>query len=446
MGKSVSEYRGRSLVNNFTNLNRVAAEGVSVMVSGRGVFVRDDQGREYLDAISGLWSASFGFDDPDLVAAAAEQFGRLPTYHIAADKATEPVLRLAERLCRIGPGQVTRVLFTNSGSEANDTQIKLLNYLWNWRGETSRRRFIARRGAFHGSTLGAGSLSDSGESSAAFGLPVIDVPRLTAPSRFRHGYPGETEEEFVRRLAVEFEDLVVECGPETIAGVFLEPVMGAGGVIVPPAGYYDAMQQVAERFGVRIVADEVICGFGRLGALWGCDVFGLTPDSTSCAKGLSAGYLPIGAVLVDTALEEAMLGQSAKLGTFAHGFTGGGHPVAAAVALRTLELLEERNLIGHAARVGELLQNELSRLAEFPVVADVRGVGLLAGVELRGPHAADLVQQTVRHAAGLGLLVRGIGSAICLCPPLIMKEDEVATLVLRLGAALERLGGSDETK
>ncbi|MGE5828220.1 MAG: aminotransferase class III-fold pyridoxal phosphate-dependent enzyme [Micromonosporaceae bacterium] len=436
MTTSQPQQRAASLVNSFTELNQVAADGVRTIVSGHGIYVRDADDREYLDAISGLWSTSLGFSQPELVAAALEQLGRLPSYHIAADKATGPALELCERLRQLGPGQVARVLLANSGSEANDTQIKLLRYYWHAAGEPRRSRFIARHGAFHGSTLGAGSLSDQGASSAAFGLPVIEVSRITAPCMAWHAEPGETAAQFVGRLADELESTIQTGGPETVAGLFLEPVMGAGGVVVPPLGYYDAVSAVAARYGVRIVADEVITGLGRLGAMWGCDLYGLAPNSTSVAKGLSGGYAPAAAVLVDLAMAEAMAAQSHALGTFAHGFTTGGHPVTAAVALRTLELLEEGGIVASAARVGAFLQAELGRLAELDTVVDVRGVGLLAGVELGGPDPAGLVRAVVARAAAGGLIVRGIGRTICLCPPLILTDDEAALIVARLRTAI----------
>jgi len=428
--------RATALVNNFTDLNRVAAEGVREIVSGRGVFVRDAAGGEFLDAVSGLWSASLGFSQEALVEAATEQLARLPSYHIAADKATSPVLELCERLAQVGPGQVTRVLLTNSGSEANDTQIKLLNYLWRWRGESGRTRFIARAGAFHGSTLGAGSLSDLGASGHAFGLTLLDVARVSAPCRLWNGLPGETEPEYVARLAAELEQTILQLGPETVAGIFLEPVMGAGGIVVPPPGYYAAVQDVTRRHGVRLIADEVICGYGRTGRMWGCDTFGITPDSTSCAKGITSGYLPLGAVLVDSEMDEALLGQSRRLGTFAHGFTTGGHPVTAAIALRTLDLFEEQKIVGNAAAMGALLHRELEQALQLPGVRDVRGIGLLAGVELAGEDAQARVQRVVTAAASAGLIVRGLGKTVCLCPPLIINEEEVMLLVGLLLQAL----------
>lgn len=428
--------RALSLVNSFTNLNRVAAEGVRTIVSGRGVFVGDSEGREYLDAVSGLWATSLGFSEPDLVEAAIEQLSRLPSYHIAADKATQPAIELCERLRSLGPGTVARVLLTNSGSEANDTQIKLLNYLWHWRGEPGRTCFIARHGAFHGSTLGAASLSGPGPGNQAFGVPVIDVRRITAPCMFWHAVPGESEAEFVARMAGELEEVVLEAGPEKVAGMFLEPVMGAAGVVVPPPGYYGAIQEVTTRYGIRLIADEVICGFGRVGRMWACDLFGIEPSATSCAKGLTSGYAPAGAVLIDADIDEALAGQSRTLGTFAHGFTAGGHPVAAAIAVRTLQLLEERDVVAHAAQIGATLQTAVRQLYDLPGVADIRGVGLLVGIELSGENAADRVSEVVRRAAAHGLIVRGIGRTICICPPLVIAEDEVMQVISRLKMAL----------
>lgn len=439
MGRTQLEDKALSLVNNFSNLDRVAAQGVRTIVSGSGVFVRDSAGHEYIDGISGLWNASLGFSEPELVEAAVEQLKRLPSYHIAVDKAADVAIELCTELAAVGPGEVARVLLTNSGSEANDTQLKLLRYFWHWRGEPDRVTVIARQGAFHGATLGAGSISDMGESGPAFGLPVLDVRRIKAPCAAWHAEPGETDAEFSARLAAELEGVILDAGPDKVAGIFLEPVMGAGGVVVPPDGYYAAIQEVTRRYRVRLVADEVICGFARTGAMWACDRLGIEPSATSCAKGMSGGYAPIGAVLVDRDMDEAIRGQSTRLGSFVHGFTGGGHPVSAAVALRTLRIIAERGIVARAARAGDLLNRQLRSLAGLPIVTDVRGLGLLAAVELGGPAAKEMVQRGVALAAERGLIVRGIGASLCLCPPLIISEDEVATLVQRLAAVLEEL-------
>lgn len=431
------EQRALSLVNNFADLNQA---GVHEIVSGRGVFVRDAHGNELLDGLSSLWSAPLGHSRPELVDAAAEQLSRLGAYHAAADKVTAPAVELCERLRDIAPGDVRRVLLTNSGSEANDTQVKLLHYLWHWRGERTRTRFVARHGAFHGTTLGAASLSDPGRSGAAFGGPVLDVLRIAAPCPHWNAEPGESDAEFVRRLATELDDLVVSNGPETIAGVVLEPVLGAGGIVVPPDGYYAAIQEVTRRHRLRLVVDEVITGFGRTGAMWGSETFGITPDSTSVAKGITNGFLPLGAVLVDDEMDQALRGQSAAFGTFAHGFTTGGHPVTAAVAVRTLELFEKLDVLANVRAVAPVLQSELRRATELPGVVDVRGVGMLAGVELGGADAVARVADVVRACAARGLIVRGIGRTVCLCPPLVMTEDEVMVLVDRLFGALREVG------
>jgi 4-aminobutyrate---pyruvate transaminase len=433
------------VVHPWTDLAAHGTRGPTIVVGGSGVFVYDEHGDEYLEAVAGLWCTSLGFGERELVEAAARQMSDLPFYHSANHRSTRAVIELSERLVEIAPGAMSRVFLTCSGSEANETQVKLLWYYNNARGRPRKKKVIGRRGAYHGSTIAAASIGGIERNHADFDLPLGPFLHVTSPHHYRNALPGESEHEFSSRLADELEELILREGPDTVAAFVAEPVMGAGGVIVPPAGYFERVQAVLRAYDVRLIADEVICAFGRTGNMWGCETYGIEPHSVTCAKALSSGYQPIGAVLVDEEMHDVLVEQSARLGVLAHGFTFGGHPTPAAVALRTLQLLEERDVIGHVRRVAPRFQARLRGLGAHPLVGDARGVGLLGALELvadkrtkarfeppgRAGHVCAAFAE--RH----GLIVRGLGDVVALCPPLVISETEVDELFDRLERALD---------
>ncbi|WP_426960106.1 aspartate aminotransferase family protein [Muricoccus radiodurans] len=429
-----------------TNLTRHEAIGPVVMVRGNGVHVYDDAGREYLDAMSGMWSASLGFSDQRLTAAAARQMERLPYYQTFAHRSTEPATELAETLIRLSPVPMSKVLFQSSGSEANDTSIKLAWYWAHATGRPGKRKIISRRRAYHGTTIASASLTGLPHLHSLFNLPLDGFLHLTTPHHYREGLPGESEEAFATRLAEELEALILREGADTIAAFFAEPVMGTGGVLTPPATYFQKVQAVLRRHDILFVADEVICGFGRTGNWWGCQTYGLEPDMITCAKALSASYAPISAILLSESIYQAMKRNADQVGVFGHGFTYGGHPVAAAVALETLRIYEGDNLIEHAANVGGRLQEGLRRLADHPMVGEVRGVGLMAAVEVVRDRetraafdpAAKVGAEVQRLAQEEGLIARALGDSLCFAPPLITTESEVDVILARFGRALDR--------
>ena len=440
------------LVHPYTDLRAHESRGPLVITEGRGIRVRDAEGHEYIEGLAGLWCVSLGFGEERLIEAARRQMERIAYTHTFAHRSSEPVIMLAEKLTALAPGAISRAFFVNSGSEAVDTAIKLAWYYNNARGRPEKKRIIARRRGYHGVTVAAGHLTGLAYARAGFDLPMRDrFLHLTPPSHYREGRPGESEEAFTDRLADELETLIEAVGPETVAAFIAEPVMGAGGVIVPPADYFRKIQPVLRRHDILMIADEVICGFGRTGAMWGSDTYGIEPDMVTCAKQLSSGYLPIAALLMTDAVFEVIADQSAKLGVLGMGYTYGGHPVPAAVALRTLEIYEEDGILEHVRRVSPRFLARLKALEEHPLVGEGRGVGLLGGIELvrdkatreQYDPALKIAARVVENCAARGLLLRPLpGDVVGICPPLIITEREIDELFDRLAGALDDTVGA----
>jgi 4-aminobutyrate--pyruvate transaminase len=416
-----------------------------VIERGEGIHVFDEDGNCYIEAMSGLWSVAVGFGEPRLVEAAAKQMAKLPFYHTFSHKTNAPSVELAERLVIWAPENITRAFFTNSGSEANDTVVKMVWYLNNALGRPEKKKFLARRGGYHGITVASGSLTGLATNHRDFDLPAISVRHLTCPHHYRFAEDGESEEAFVERLARELEDVIREEGAETIAAFIGEPLMGAGGVIPPPAGYWARVQEICRRHDILVVVDEVICGFGRLGTVFGCQAYDIVPDIMVVSKQLTSSYLPLAAVLVSDAVYQGIADNAGRIGTFGHGFTTTGHPVACAVALENLRIIEERDLVANAGAVGAVLQQRLGAFASNPLVGEIRGVGLIAAVELVADRQAKqrfsppghVGAEFFRRAHGHGLIVRAIGDVIALCPPLITTAAQVDEIVTRFGRTLD---------
>lgn len=421
-----------------TNLAAHAAAGPLVIDRGTGVYLWDDAGNRYLDGMAGLWCVGLGYGEVRLADAARRQMEQLSYMHSFAGRAHEPGIRLAERLAALAPEGLTRVFFASSGSEANDTAVKLAWYLWNARGEPKRKRILARNRAYHGVTQASASLTGLPMLHGGFDLPLSFAHHLTAPHFVQQGWPHEDEAEFARRLARELEATIAELGAETIAAFIAEPVIGAGGVIFPPQGYFDAIQPILKRHGILLIVDEVITGFGRLGTLWGAQHYGLAPDILTCAKMLTSGYQPLSAVLLREDLYQEIAAESGVRGGFGHGFTWSAHPVAAAVALETLALYAERDILGHVATVAPRFQRRLALLGQNPLVREARGLGLLGGLEMREGADALRLQAAAQKE---GLFVRAVGGdTVAICPPLVITGAEADELFDRLAQALASLG------
>lgn len=435
-----------NLLHPNTNARRHEAQGPMIITRGEGIHVYDDQGKAYIEGLAGLWSVALGFGEQRLAEAAARQMQTLPYYHTFSHKSNAPAIELAERLVEMTPEGLTKVFFTNSGSEANDTVVKMIWYYNNALGRPAKKKIISRARAYHGITIIAGSMTGLPMNQRDFDLPLPGFLHLTCPHHYRNALPGESEEDFATRLAEELEAMILREGPETVAAFIGEPVMAAGGVMPPPETYWTKIQAVCRRHDVLVVADEVINGFGRLGTPFGCDRYGIAPDFMVLSKQLTSSYMPLSAIVLSDQVYQVIANNSDRIGAFGHGFTATGHPVATAVALENLRIIEERGLIAHAAAIAPALQDGLrSRFADHPLVGEVRGVGLIAGVELvadkarktkfdpPGPVAAYLHARAQEH----GLILRAIEDTLAFCPPLIITEAEIGMILDRFGAALD---------
>ncbi len=367
-----------SLVHQQTDLAAYRETGGTIMARGEGVYVFDEAGNKYLEAMAGLWCASLGFSEKRLADAAYKQLLELPYYHTFFAKSNVPSVELADRLLSIAPTQMSKVMFQCSGSEANDTAIKLVWYYNNALGRPKKKKIIGRVRGYHGTTIASVSASGQPHMQGDFDVPLPMFRHTDNPHYYRFHEEGESEEQFSARMADSLEKLILAEGPETVAAFFAEPVQGGGGAITPPASYFERIQPILKKYDILFVADEVICGFGRTGNMWGSQTYNLEPDMISCAKALSAAYQPISALMISEKINQALIAQSEKLGTFGHGFTYGGHPVACAVALETLKIYDERDIFGHVRKLEPLFQGGLKATESHPLVGNARGVGLIA--------------------------------------------------------------------
>lgn len=434
-----------SVLHPYTPLHRLEETGTLVIDRGEGVYVYDTQGKPYIEGMSGLWCAGLGFGDEEMIDAATEQLRTLPYYHLFGAKGIEPAIELAEKLKEIAPVPVSHVFFTSSGSEANDTQVKLAWYMNNALGRPNKKKIISRVKAYHGVTVMSASLTGLPYNHIGWDLPVDRVIHTDCPHHYRFAEPGESEGAFVQRLVRSLRDLIEREGPDTIAAMIAEPVMGAGGVIIPPEGYYPAIQQVLDEHDIIMIDDEVINGFGRTGNWWGCQTLGMTPKTISAAKQMTAAYAPLGAVMVPQDIYQAYVDHSAKIGTFGHGFTYGGHPLGCALGVKAIEIYQKRDILGHVRGLAPLFETRMKALADHPLVGEARFCGLVGGVELVADKATrrsfdpkkGVGPQCAKLCEGHGAILRAIGDTIALCPPMIISEAELNELFDRLEKALD---------
>jgi 4-aminobutyrate--pyruvate transaminase len=444
-GNSISSRDIAHYLHPYTNFRKHEQDGPLVVTRGEGVYVYDETGKKYLEAMASLWCASLGFSERRLVDAAYQQMLKLPTYNVFAGKTTDVGVDLAEKVLSMAPVPMSKVFFVNSGSEANDTVVKMVWYYNNAIGRPKKKKIISRLRGYHGVTVASASLTGLPNNHRDFDLPIAGILHTECPHHYRNAQPGESEEDFATRMADALEKMIEREGADTVAAFIAEPVMGAGGVVVPPRTYFDKIQAVLKKHDVLFIADEVICGFGRTGNMWGSQTFNIKPDIISMAKALSAAYMPIAGVMINDKVYQGIADNSAKIGTFGHGYTYGGHPVSSAVALETMKIYEERDIIGHIKRVGPRLQAGLRKFADHPLVGEVRGVGLVAGVELvknKATKEAFDPKQLVggylsRRAQEHGLIARGMMDTLAITPPLIITESEVDELLTKLGRALD---------
>lgn len=426
-------------LHSFTHLREFQDQPSIVIERGEGIYLIDTNGKRYLDAMSSLWCATLGYSEPRLVYAASEQLSKLPYSHTFRGRSNEKLVQLAQKLVNLSPAQLTRVFFATSGSEANESAIKLAWSYHKFKGNHQKRKIISRINGYHGSTIFSTRLTGMPQMYEYMNVEFPEIIHTEVPNYATMSFDGESESEFSQRLAAQLESLVQMHGPETIAAMIAEPVMGVGGVIVPPESYFETIQSVLKKYEILLIADEVVCGFGRTGNMFGSTTFNMQPDLLSVAKGLSSAYFPMSAVLVAEPIYEALVAETAEKGVFSHGFTYSGHPVGAAVALETLSILEERNIVAHVNEVGKQFQAGIRELNRFSFVVNTRGIGLMAGFDLESTEFVDDISagtQLMEIAERNGLFIRAIGDTIVLAPPLIISSSEIEELMKQIEMSL----------
>lgn len=421
-----------------TNPDAHNQDGPYIVSHGDGPYIVDEQGRRYIDAMAGLWCASLGFNNQRLAEVAAQQYKRLGYYHSFYGRTNDPATQLSKKLVELTGMEGGKAYFTTSGSEANETMVKFAWLFHAVRGKPTKRKIIARDRGFHGSTIVAGSLCGLESMHREFGLPLPGFLHTLCPHPYRVKLEGETDGQFVTRLAAELERMILREGPDTVAAFIAEPVIAGGGIIVPPAGYFEAIQKILKKYDVLCLGDEVVCGFGRTGEWFGKDAVGMKPDMMALAKGITSSYFPLSAVVITPEIYEAIASVNKGGGALGHGFTNGGHPVGAAIALEAIAIYEEMDITARVQHIGAMLHERLQEACNgSPIVGDVRGIGLMYGVEFvediqTGAAFAPARQVGSYFAAQAyerGLVTRAMRDTIGFCPPLIVKEAHVSEMV-----------------
>ena len=430
----------------FTDLPSVHERGTVVVTHGKGPYIYDTHGRQYLDANSGLWNMVAGFDHPGLIQAAQDQYARFPGYHAFFGRMSDQTVLLSEKLVEVSPFASGKVFYTNSGSEANDTMVKILWFLHGAEGKPQKRKILTRINSYHGVTAVSASMTGK-PYNAVFGLPLPGFLHLGCPHYWRFGRPGETEEQFTARLAAELEATIITEGADTIAGFFAEPVMGAGGVIPPSKGYFQAVAPILKKYGIPLIADEVICGFGRTGATWGCETYDFMPDAIISSKNLTAGYFPMGAVILGPDLANRVQAASEAVEEFPHGFTASGHPVGCAIALKAIDVILNEGLAENVNRLSGRMEAGLAQIAQNPNIGELRGVGYMWALEAVADRATktpfdgklSVSERIANTCTDMGLICRPLGQSIVLCPPFILTEAQMDEMFEKLDTALKKV-------
>lgn len=443
-------YRNDALLLGFSDLKRLRTERPLVFERGRGIFIFDETGKDYIEAVSCFYCVSLGFSEERLVEAAARQMRMLPMYSSAIHRTVPAVMELTERLARLSPVKNPRIYFSTTGSEANDHLIKFMWYGNGFAGEPRRRTVISRQASYHGSTIATSALGGSQELQESFGIPMGFSLQVGHPSWPNAAHPGETEDTFTDRLAQELESAIVRAGPETIGAMIAEPVSVSAGMFPPPASYFPKITTVLRRYGIQLFIDEVVTGFGRSGRMWATEAMGLEPDCMTCAKGISGAYMPIAGIIMGEEFNRRIdIGNESK-GWFAHGATHHAHVVSAAVANEVLDIFEERDILGHVRSMIPHWNRMLDSFIDHPLVVGNRKWGLAGAIEVaapgeaRGGPAASLKVGGITKAvyeAGLehGIIVRPLAGCFVMAPPLIVTEAEITEIGRRLRAALDQV-------
>lgn len=428
----------------FMKHRELRERGPRVITHGEGIWVWDSDGNRILDGMSGLWCVQLGYGVKPLELAAQEALSKLPYYNTFFKTTTPYVAELSQKIAERTPDGLDQIFFAGSGSEANDTAIKMVWYYWNLKGKPEKKAIISRHRSYHGSTVAAASLSGLSHMHGIFDLPLPRFHHIEpTPDYFQYGQDGESETEFAMRAARALEDKILELGPENVGAFVGEPVMGAGGLMIPPTGYWQEIERICRKYDVLLWSDEVICGFGRTGSWFGCQAYGFKPDIMTMAKGLSNGYIPISAVAVDNEIADVLVNSDSEM---AHGYTYSGHPVACSVALKMIELLDEGGHIGPAgASRSAHLQARFKELEDHPIVIQARGVGFLAALELGIDGATKKRFAPEGRAGGIcrdrcfenGIIMRAVNDTMILAPPFIMTSDDIDELIARIKQSLD---------
>ena len=433
----------RHHVHPFTNHQALASVGSRIITKAEGCWLWDSDGNCILDGMAGLWCVNVGYGRNELIEAATRQMTELPYYNTFFQSSTPPAVELSAKLSSIAPGEMNHIFFANSGSEANDTVVKLVRYYWNLQNKPDKKIIISRDFAYHGVTLAAASLSGLSAMHPQSDLPLPGFEHVMAPYEFLFG-KGTSSEVFGKAVAAMLEERIKKLGADKVAAFIGEPVQGAGGVIIPPKAYWQEVQRICKKYDVLLIADEVICGFGRTGRWWGSDTFEIKPDILTMAKGLSSGYMPISAVMLGARVGDALTSSGEE---WTHGFTYSGHPVAAAVALANIEIMEREGLHERASGpIGRYFADAVASLNDHPLVGETRTLGLLGAIELvedkeakqRFPEDKAVGATCRDHCIREGLVMRAVGDIMVLSPPLIIHEAEIDELTKRARNALDR--------
>ena len=427
----------------FTDLPSVRDRGTVVLTHSEGPYVFNTNGKRYLDANSGLWNMVAGFDHKGLAEAAKAQYDRFPGYHAFFGRMSDQTVALSERLIEVSPFDSGKVFYTNSGSEANDTMVKMLWFMTQAEGRPQGRKILTRKNAYHGVTAVSASMIGKPYNSL-FGLPMEGFIHLTCPHYWREGRADETEAEFSARLGAELEEVIAREGADTIAGFFAEPVMGAGGVIPASAGYFQIAQQILRKHNIPLIADEVICGFGRTGNTWGCDTYQFMPDAIISSKVLTAGYFPMGAVILGPELSARLQATIDPVEEFPHGFTASGHPVGCAVALKAIDVVLNEGLADMVKIGAPRMEAGLREIAKHPNIGELRGIGYMWALEAvqdratKTPFASDLSvsERIANTCTDHGLICRPLGQSVVLCPPFNLTNEQMDEMCDKLNSAL----------
>ena len=433
------------LIHPFVHFPSFEKEGALVISEGRGAYVFDAEGNRYLDGIAGMWCVNIGHGNAELAETMAEQARRLAYFNTFVDTTNPLAAELAAKLAELAPARLNRVFFDTGGSAANDTIVRTIHFYFNRLGKPAKKKLISRKDAYHGSSYLAMALTGKEEDHEGFDLPKDLVYYVSCPNSYRRT-PGTTIEQYCDQLVDELEAKILELGPENVAAFFAEPIMGAGGVIVPPPGYHRRTREVCRRYGVLYVSDEVVTGFGRLGQMFASEpLFDVTPDVITCAKGLTSGYIPLGASIYSDEIYEVIRQPKHGEDNFNHGFTYSGHPICCAVALKNIEIIERDRICEHVREIGPYFEKRLARLDTLPLVGDVRGSHFMLCVEnVANKQTKELLPEEIGigkrisdHCEKRGLIVRPIGHLNVISPPLTLTRDEIDELVEILGASIE---------